>query len=153
MDTDKNGCITFDELYEALKNGQPNCQFNRDTVQLILEKCDENRDDKISFNEFKELYMHINEQFNDFLDIDTDFSGSIESSELAKFFKQKGYQFSYNFYKHILDIVLVNSGNNAITFDYYLKLRARFDQLNNEFSNSNFNNKENYFVANFFKKF
>ena len=153
MDTDKNGCITFDELYEALKNGQPNCQFNRDTVRLILEKCDENQDEKISFNEFKELYLHINEQFNDFLDIDTDFSGSIESLELAEFFKQKGFQFSPNFYKHILDIVSINSGNNAITFDYYLKLRARFDQLNNEFGNSNFNNKENYFVTNFFKKF
>ena len=41
------GEISFDELYEALKKGQPNMQFDKKTVQLLLSQFDKNNDNDI----------------------------------------------------------------------------------------------------------
>jgi Ca2+-binding EF-hand superfamily protein len=159
MDADHNGYITFNELYEALRNGQPNCEFNKETVRAILEKYDDNHDDRISFNEFKELFLYINDQFNDFLDIDVNFSGSIDGEELAAYFQSKNFKFSQSFFNNLIKNITRLTKSSKVSFDFYLKTKARFDALNAEYidllktySNNNLD-KESFFAINFFKKF
>lgn len=154
MDYDHNGFISFDELYTALKNGQPTSEFGRDTVKLLLNKYDNNNDNQISFKEFNDLFIGINNQFNDFIDIDTDFSGSIDINELAQYFQTKGFNFNPNFYRFVMETISRRTGSNVVNFDIYLKIRARFDQLNAEYQRTRSrDNKEHFFGTKFFLQF
>ncbi len=153
MDIDRNGYISFEELYNALRDGQPS-EFHRETVKLLLNKYDSDRDYKISFEEFNNLFIGINSQYNEFLDIDQDFSGSIEMSEMKSYFRTKGFNFPDRFYIFLIDSIASRTGSRSINFDIYLKLRARFDQLNAEYQRNRVNDdKETYFGRNFFQKF
>lgn len=153
MDRDRNGFISFEELYQALRDGAAS-EFNRDTVRLLLAKYDKNNDSQISFTEFNDLFVGINQQFNDFLDIDQDFSGSIDINELNMFFQSKGFEFRQNLYNYIISNIARRTGTHEINFDTYLKIRARFDQLNKEYQRGYKNeDKETFFGKNFFKNF
>lgn len=155
MDYDRNGFISFEELYTALKNGQPSSEFSRDTVKLLLNKYDNNSDNQISFKEFHDLFIGINEQFNDFIDIDTDFSGSIDINELAQYFRTKGFNFNPNFYRFVMETISKRTGRADVNFDIYLKIRGRFDQLNAEYQRTGTRNesKEFFFGKKFFLHF
>lgn len=153
MDLDRNGYISFDELYRALRDGQPS-EFQRETVKLLLNKYDSDRDDRISFQEFKNLFLGINNQYNEFLDIDQDFSGVIDMSELSAYFRTKGFNFANRFFIFLMDSIAHRTGSRSINFDIYLKVRARFDQLNAEYQRHRVTEeKETYFGRNFFQKF
>ena len=57
-------------------------------------------------------------------------------------------------YNFIMSNLTSRTGSSVITFDTYLKIRARFEQLNKEYQNKNIReDKEAYFGKNFFKKF
>lgn len=154
MDLDGNGFISFDELFQALKEGSPSPDFSRDTVKLILNKYDKNQDNQINFEEFERLFIGINNQFNDFLDIDTDFSGSIDMNELAQYFQSKGFNFRTNFFNFLISTIATRTGTSNISFDIYLKIRARMDQLNIDYQRNRIREeKEVYFGKNFFRSF
>jgi hypothetical protein len=72
IDTNRNGQIAVTELHEALRRGQPNAQFDPRTVSILIEKYDRNRNGQIGFDEFYDLFVGINNQYNEFLDMDRD---------------------------------------------------------------------------------
>jgi Ca2+-binding EF-hand superfamily protein len=137
------GEISFDELYEALKKGQPNMQFDKKTVQLLLSQFDKNNDNEISFQEFNDLFSCINEQYNEFLDIDLDSSGYIDNNELEIALRNKGFKMSSKFYYDLVNEIIKRNRLNGISFDIFVRIISRFTQLKNEYKLSN-NYKDNY---------
>jgi Ca2+-binding EF-hand superfamily protein len=141
IDHNHDGEINFQELHQALKKGQENSEFDPKTVQILLQKYDQNHDNEISFDEFYSLFIGINNQFNEFLDIDEDFSGTIDSHELANALRKKSYNFSDMFYKYLTD-EMSKRMHRAITFDMYVRVIARLDYLRQEYNkNNSFKNK------------
>ena len=102
---------------------------------MLIKKYDHNNDDEINFNEFQRLFLDINNQFNEFLDVDQDFSGTIDSRELANALRRKGYTFSPEFFNFFMHELTRRTAKQAITFDIYVRVISRFDQLKVHFLN------------------
>lgn len=117
IDLNRNESINAQELHEALRKGQPISQFDYNTVLVLLQKYDRqnnwifiiirllknvicilinslrNRDGAITFDEFYQLFIDLNNQYNEFLDTDVDFSGTIDSKEMAAVLHKKGKRY------------------------------------------------------------
>lgn len=135
MDHNRDGEISGQELHEALRKGQANSEFDPITVGVLLRKYDSNNDNEINFNEFFQLFNEINVKFNEFLDIDLDFSGSVDSRELANALSRKGYNFSQDFFNYLFYELSQKTGKQAITFDIYLRVLSRIEQMSRDFKN------------------
>ena len=162
IDHNSDGEINFHELHEALKKGNPfNSEFDPKTVKLLLSKYDRDNDNEINFDEFFNLFQGINLQFNEFLDIDKDSSGTIDSSELAGYLHRKGYKFTKSFYDALMfELSKLTHSNSGVSFDLYVRVIAKIDYLRNQFNHfnqhsyqSNTGNLEDYVKENFFINF
>ena len=157
IDHNGDGRINFHELHAALQQGNPNSEFDQKTVRILLNKFDRDHDNEIDFDEFHNLFIGINNQYNEFLDIDLDFSGTIDSSELTNALTRKGYNLSKNFFDFLINEVnRYARGNNSITFDMYVRIIARIDYLRANFNkahNSSRASFEAYLRDNFFLEF
>ncbi len=138
-------------MHEALRKGQSNSEFDPKTVEILLQKYDQNHDNEISFDEFFNLFIGINDQFNEFLDIDVDFSGTIDSNELAMSLNKKNYNLSRQFFNYLCEELSKRTRKNAITFDMYVRVIARIDslrkqyfQMNNHAGSNHFHNSNDY---------
>lgn len=154
-DTDRSGLITFDELNAALRKGQPDSQFDKKTVQLILEKFDFNIDGQICFEEFKQVFSYLNQQYEVFLTIDEDGSGVIDAVELHQGLVSRNYQLSPGFSEFVVN-ELRKRNYRGITFDFYCRVSARFDYLCEAYANSKFYQRqplEKYMRDAFFNQF
>lgn len=136
MDRNRDGEISAQELHECLKRGQTNYEFDPYTVSFLLEKYDQNRDNEIGFQEFHDLYMGLNVQYNEFLDIDQDSSGFIDGRELGNALRRRGYNFSQEIFDYVVNEIARRSGKRGISFDVYVRVTARFDFLRNQYSRS-----------------
>lgn len=126
-------------------------------MQLLLSQYDKNNDNEISFQEFNNLFMYINEQYNDFLDIDLDFSGFIDGQELASALINKGYvSLSTQFFEDLVKEIKKFTKTNGISFDVFIRIIARMNKLNDQFKKSsdyNVLHLEDYLKKKFFLKF
>ena len=126
-------------------------------MQLLLSQYDKNNDNEISFQEFNNLFMYINEQYNDFLDIDLDFSGFIDGQELASALINKGYvSLSTQFFEDLVKEIKKFTKTNGLSFDVFIRIIARMNQLNDQFKKSsdyNVLHLEDYLKKKFFLKF
>jgi len=100
-----------------------------------LKKYDKNHDNEISFEEFYQLFAELNNQYNEFLDIDLDFSGTIDSRELSNALKKKGFDCTQNFYNYLFGEMMRRNlvPQQKVTFDIFVRIIARFENLRNEF--------------------
>ena len=108
------------------------------------------------------MFIGINNQYNDFLDIDVDFSGTIDSVELATVLRKKNCNFSQNFFNYFIEELAKRTGKNSISFDMYVRVIARIDYLRQQFNQERNKNAQNgdqsknieYYIANqFFSNF
>jgi Ca2+-binding EF-hand superfamily protein len=113
----------------ALARGAANSEFDRKTVEILLRKYDQNNDGEITFNEFLNLFTGINREYNEFLDIDEDFSGTIDEHELQNVLNKKSIYLSKPFFKHLTDNLKFRTNNNGITFDIYVRVLALIQHL------------------------
>ncbi len=153
IDSNRDNNITAQELHQALRKGHSSSEFDPYTVTVLLEKYDSNHDNQITFDEFSRLYNDLNGQFNEFLDFDSDNSGSIDGRELGNIMRRKGYNFSPDLYNYIVYEISRRSGKNGVTFDTYVRVIARFDHLRNVYNRTNMQSSmplENYVRNNFF---
>lgn len=134
IDHNRDGQISVQELHQALKRGQPMFDFDPFTVQYLIQKYDNNRNNEICLQEFQDLFVGLNMQFNEFLDIDRDSSGFIDSRELASAMHRKGFNFSPEIFEYIVSEISRRSGKQGISFDIYVRLAARFEALRNEYN-------------------
>lgn len=158
IDHNNDGHINFNELYEALRKGQPNSRFDQMTVKILLDKYDRNHDNEISFDEFYNLFVGINEQYNEFLDTDVDGSGSVEMNELNELLRKRRLTFSSSFYHFLFAGIFSRIQSNRITFDIYVRLIARLDKLLFDYNRQSHGHKrendfESFVRANFFQSF
>ena len=117
IDVNRDGTIGPNELHEALRRGQPNSQFDQRTVAILMEKYDKNRNGRITFDEFFDLFAGINAQYNEFLDVDTDFSGLIDNRELGNALIRRGYNLSPDTMNYISYEISRRNNINGINFD------------------------------------
>ena len=153
IDSNRDGRITANELQGALKKGHSSSEFDPYTVTVLLEKYDRNRDNQITFEEFNSLFNDLNGQFNEFLDFDSDNSGSIDGRELGNIMRRKGYNFSSDIFNYIVGEISKRSGKNGVTFDTYVRVIARFDHLRNQWQVNNMQSRiplENHIRNTFF---
>ncbi|CAF0964823.1 unnamed protein product [Brachionus calyciflorus] len=134
IDHNKDGRMTVHELHEALRRGQTNFEFDPYTVQFLIQKYDNNKDNEIAFNEFYDLYCGLSVQYNEFLDVDQDSSGLIDSRELSNSLRRKGFNFSQEVIDFIVNEISRRSGKHGISFDIYVRVTARFENLRNEYN-------------------
>ncbi|KAI6111988.1 hypothetical protein EDD16DRAFT_1605411 [Pisolithus croceorrhizus] len=81
VDTDRDGAITATELQSALANSDLS-PFDIDTIKLLMDFFDHDRDGMIGFEEFQRLSRYIKDWQNVFRHFDRDRSGTIDGSEL-----------------------------------------------------------------------
>jgi Ca2+-binding EF-hand superfamily protein len=156
MDTNRDGSITAQELQQTLRKAQAGSEFSLKTVELLISRYDTNGDREISFNEFFDLFNSLNEEFESFLMMDTDGSGSIDFIEFKTALKQKGYNFSDYFFKYIVDEICARTRKSGILFDSYIRVAARFDYLIHYYKNTPYfqrNSLEEYLRKTFFTDF
>ncbi len=157
MDKNNDGSITASELQHALRSTQSSgIDFSIKTVHLLIAKYDTNGDREISFDEFNDLFFNLNDEFEAFLMMDTDGSGSIDKNELMIAINRKGYRFSSAFYDYLCDTINRHTGSRAIEFDNYIRIAARFDFLCNTYRRTPYFHKdslETYMRKTFFQDF
>jgi len=156
IDHNNDGKINFRELHEALIRGQANSEFDQKTVRILLNKYDRDHDNEIDFSEFYNLFIGINNQFNEFLDYDQDFSGTIDSGELANALGKKGYNLNNNFIDALIrEVNRYCGGKNSVSFDLYVRIIARIDHLRDIFHQSKLDRShfENFIKEKFFLEF
>ena len=128
MDKNSDGTISDKEIHEALINGQPNEILDIKTVQLLAQKYDGNNDGEINLKEFKDLFIFLNDEYVCFLLSDLDGNQKIDSKELHRFFKKRGYNFDKSFSNHVIETIKINTGKE-ISFDLFLRISVRFQYL------------------------
>ena len=96
------------------------------TVKSLLAKYDKNGDGEISFDEFTDLFNNLNEEFENFLMMDSDDSGVIDLEEFEKAISNKGFTFSGHFYENVMEDVRKHTHVYGIKFDIYIRIVARF---------------------------
>lgn len=156
MDVNKDGSITANELQQALRMTQSTSEFSRKTVELLMSKYDTNGDREISFEEFHDLFLNLNEEFESFLYMDADDSGSIDINEFSSSINKKGYNFSNDFYLAIMNEIEKKTGHRGIRFDNYIRVAARFDFLCQSYRKTPYFQKESlerYLKKTFFQDF
>jgi len=90
VDTDRSGAITANELQSALVNGNWT-NFDLDTVKMLMNIFDTDRNGTIGFNEFAGLWKYVSDWQGVFAHFDRDRSGSIDGHELANALASFGY--------------------------------------------------------------
>nr|CAG8501733.1 1622_t:CDS:1 [Entrophospora candida] len=93
LDSDKSGGITPAELQRALVNGDWTT-FNMDTVQLLFNMFDVDRNGTIHYQEFFGLWRYIEQWRKLFATFDRDGSGLIDIDELMN--AMKTFQININ---------------------------------------------------------
>jgi Ca2+-binding EF-hand superfamily protein len=150
-----DGRISFYELHEALKRGSTTFEFDPVTVRILMSKNDRNQDGTITFDEFYNLFNNLNAQYNEFLDMDTDFSGYINGRELENSMRRRGHQYSPDIYNYITYEISRRTGRNGISFDLFVRVLARLEYLRAQFASKgqHISQLENYVRMNFFESF
>lgn len=155
FDLDRNNFITMDELAMALNQLTSNFQFDRQTLGLILRRFDLNSDNRITFEEFNQLYAYLNDEYAKFLISDVDSNGSIDSSELANGLANRGIRINPQCVQFVVNRVQ-DIVQKRITFDIYCRVNARFDYLCNCYAKMrHYPNEslEQYLTQKFFAEF
>jgi Ca2+-binding EF-hand superfamily protein len=156
MDLNGDGSITSHELQQTLRQMQAGSEFSLKTVELLIAKYDKNGDREIEFSEFADLFNNLNDEFENFLMMDTDDSGTIDITEFETAFTKKGYNFHHDFFKLIMEKVHKHTGCDGIKFDNYIRIMARFDFLCKSYRNTPYfhkNSLEHYLKKTFFQDF
>jgi len=91
VDTDRSGSISVAELQAALVNGNWS-RFDLDTVKMLMNIFDTDRNGSIGFQEFTGLWKYISEWQGVFRHFDKDRSGTIDGHELAEALRSFGYR-------------------------------------------------------------
>jgi Ca2+-binding EF-hand superfamily protein len=122
----------------------------------MLRKFDSNRDNRITFNEFFELYSYINEEYARFLMCDANSSGTMDAIELTNLLNGRGTRVSPQAINYIVSNV-EQMLQKRITFDIFCRVNARFDYLSKSYRmmQSQYGNQpfEQYLTNNFFTEF
>ncbi|KAL4065386.1 hypothetical protein J3A83DRAFT_465364 [Scleroderma citrinum] len=93
VDTDRSGALSVTELQNALVNGNWS-RFDLDTVKMLMNIFDVDRNGTIGFSEFAGLWKYIAEWLEVFKHFDRDHSGTIEGRELSEALRTFGYHLS-----------------------------------------------------------
>ncbi|RZC40363.1 peflin, partial [Asbolus verrucosus] len=101
VDKDRSGQINWQELQNALINGQGN-NFSDTACKLMIGMFDADRTGTIDINEFQQLFGYINQWLAVFKNYDRNQSGHIEENELAQALQQMGFKFSPDFIKFLI---------------------------------------------------
>ena len=105
-----------------------------------MEKYDKNRNGQIQFDEFYDLFAGINQQFNDFLDMDRDSSGFIDGRELTAALHRRGFtDLSPDLFNYIVYELSRRNGVSGINFDLYVRTIARLDYLRAQYYRNPYN--------------
>jgi len=128
VDEDQSDYINASELQAALMNGDLT-PFNLNTINLLMNIFDKNKDDQISFNEFTDLWNCIKAWQGVFARFDRDRSGTIDDTELQSALTYFGYTVTpklLNILRRKYDVrPSANSANQGtppgITFDRFVR--------------------------------
>jgi Ca2+-binding EF-hand superfamily protein len=144
VDKDQSGDIDATELQVALVNGDWS-HFNLNTVNLLMNIVDLDRDDRINFNEFADLWSFIKLWQSTFHRFDVDKSGTIDRTELQNALTDFGYVVTpqlLNILQHKYDVKapaphVVPSPKvgtpPGITFDHFVRACVVLHQVTEAF--------------------
>jgi Ca2+-binding EF-hand superfamily protein len=151
IDENRDGSLASDELEKALILGQPDLKFDKSTVDILLKKFDGNNDSRITVEEFYSLFSYLNQEYEKFLMIDIDQSGTINSNEFISGLKDRCSNIKLNddFYdrlKRKMDSLQLN----RLTFDKYCRWVTQVNYFSCLYSKSPDKSKN---IEDFIKKY
>ena len=130
VDTDRSGQITFNELQQALVNGNWS-RFSEEACRMFIEMFDQDRKGSINLVEFASLFDNFNQWKRTFESYDQDRSGYIEYTELMQVFQQMGYRFSSQFVQNLL--AKYDPSRRRLTLDKFIVVCVQIQKLTNSF--------------------
>ncbi|PFH50069.1 hypothetical protein AMATHDRAFT_61829 [Amanita thiersii Skay4041] len=144
VDTDRSGYITANELQTALINAN-GTRFDLDTVKMLMNIFDTDRNGRIGFQEFTGLWKYIVDWQNVFRHFDRDKSGSIDGRELSEALLSFGYRLSPSLltkieHKYASGPVAGYGPPPGITFDRFVRACVTIKTLTDSFKQLDRNN-------------
>ncbi|KAF8558412.1 EF-hand [Imleria badia] len=137
VDTNRSGALSIGELQNALVNGNWS-KFDLDTVKMLMNMFDSDRNGTIGFNEFTRLWQYIAEWQRVFRHFDRDQSGTIERRELSDALRNFGYNLSPTLLS-LLEHKYASAATSAygpppgITFDRFVRACVTIKTLTEAF--------------------
>ncbi|CAK8684614.1 grancalcin-like [Clavelina lepadiformis] len=117
---DQDNGLSVEEMQRGLTESQISGiyqPFSQETTRILCVTLDRNRDSKINFEEFCEVFRSLNGWKNVFVQHDRDRSGTMEGAELHRVLIDLGYHLS----PQAMGIILRRySNNNKISFDGFV---------------------------------
>jgi Ca2+-binding EF-hand superfamily protein len=137
LDTNGSGGIDIRELRNALVNGDLS-RFDLDTVKMLMNVFDTNRDGTISYREFQGLWKYIADWQRVFQEFDRDYSGTIDKEELTSALRGFGYNLSPFLIalieqKYSSSPVTASGASSGITFDRFVRACVTVKTLTESF--------------------
>jgi len=147
VDTDRSGSITVTELQSALKT-EDWPTFEIDTVKLLMNIFDTNRNGTIDIHEFDGLWKYIKQWEDVFRRFDKNKNNTIDSDELEQALERLGYKLSpplQDLLKRKYDVTWTygeaaaggappaGSASSGITFDRFMRACVVVKQLKESF--------------------
>jgi hypothetical protein len=129
IDADRNNFLTPNELQIALSKLQPSFAFDMRTIDFVIQRFDSNRDNRISFDEFQNFYLYLNDEYATFIMNDINGNETIEANELANTLSTR---LNASLNPQTLQFILGRVEQmlqRRINFDIFCRVNARFDIL------------------------
>jgi len=137
VDADRSGSIDVHELQNVLVNGNYT-KFDLDTVKMLMNMFDVDRNGLINFQEFCALWDYLAQWQEAFRRFDTDHSGTIEGHEMYGALQNFGYPLSRNLMmmlerKYSSGPVTSYGPPPGITFDHFVRACVTVRTLSDAF--------------------
>eukprot|EP01135_Chromosphaera_perkinsii_P009027 Nk52_evm45s1569 gene=Nk52_evmTU45s1569 len=133
VDTDRSGAIDHNELQRALTssgicgNWKP---FSMETCRLLIAMLDRDFNGTLNFNEFREVWNAVNMWKQNFVNLDRNMSGTIESHELDQAIRSLGY----NVGPQTMNVIMRRySEQGRVSFDDYVSCCVKLRGLSEGF--------------------
>lgn len=138
VDKDGNGCISAQELRDALTNGTEETPFSLSTVHHMMDAFNRGDREGIRFAEFGPLYAYVLDWQRCFRRFDKDKSGAISQEELASALTSFGYSIN----KQLLQLMIQRFDRRKcgeILFDDFIRCCLILHELTEKFKGKDVN--------------
>jgi Ca2+-binding EF-hand superfamily protein len=137
---DRNGHILVEELFALLRDNLQKIKLEFETVKIFLDIYDKELNDRVSFEEFVDIFLSLYKQYEAFVKYDVDVNGSIDSNELKMLFEARGFEFSGFFYDRAVAQNMEVSGCKSMSFDRFVRFMTKFELLRSKYEEKSHEN-------------
>jgi Ca2+-binding EF-hand superfamily protein len=130
VDSDRSGFIDVKELQAALSNG--GFQFQTEAALSLIKMFDPQRNGKLDFKGFEQLYGYLTKMKGGFTQVDKDRSGTLDMNEVYQALGLAGFQIGNQSFQQIF-VKFDRKKKGALDFDGYIEMCIFLGTMRNVF--------------------